>query len=301
MSNNNRKAIAIDGNSLLYRCFYATFKQLPYYAQHNIQPTNALNLFVYSILKLLTSNKYDYAIVAFDHGKRTFRTAKYDLYKDGRKPMPKELVVQLPEIKMSPELMGVLGMSLENYEADDLIGSFAKLMNKNNVSVEIYSSDRDMLQLVNELNEIKLIKTGVSVFDDINIDNFKTKFFELTPNQVVDYKGIAGDSSDHLKGIAGIGPKTAASLLKQYGSLEGIYDHINELPAKIQTKMNDYKQQAFDCKELATIYKDLFNENELDMFATKAPNFDKLFELTKKHNLNFLDSFIRNIQTLYKK
>ena len=77
MSNNNRKAIAIDGNSLLYRCFYATFKQLPYYAQHNIQPTNALNLFVYSILKLLTSNKYDYAIVAFDHGKRTFRTGIY--------------------------------------------------------------------------------------------------------------------------------------------------------------------------------------------------------------------------------
>ena len=259
MSNNNRKAIAIDGNSLLYRCFYATFKQLPYYAQHNIQPTNALNLFVYSILKLLTSNKYD-------------------LYKDGRKPMPKELVVQLPEIKMSPELMGVLGMSLENYEADDLIGSFAKLMNKNNVSVEIYSSDRDMLQLVNELNEIKLIKTGVSVFDNINIDNFKTKFFELTPNQVVDYKGIAGDSSDHLKGIAGIGPKTAASLLKQYGSLEGIYDHINELPAKIQTKMNDYKQQAFDCKEIEKNYKDLFNENELDMYATKVPNFDKLFK-----------------------
>ena len=142
----SKKAIAIDGNCLMYRCFYATFKQLEYYQKHNLKPLNVFNLFVYSILKLINTKNYDYGIIAFDHSKHTFRSEKYDKYKEGRKPMPEALASQLSLVKDSPKLMGILGMEIPNYEADDIIGSFTKLMNKNNVEVEIYSSDRDMLQ-----------------------------------------------------------------------------------------------------------------------------------------------------------
>ena len=178
----NKKAIAIDGNSLMYRCFYATYNQLEYYQKHNLKPMNAFNLFVYSILKLINANHYDYAVIAFDHGKTTFRTEKYEKYKEGRKPMPDGLVSQLEDIKNSAKLMGIIGMELPRYEADDIIGSFANLMNKNNVEVEIYSSDRDMLQLVNNLTKVMMFKYGVSVTDEYNTTNFKDKFMIYPPS-----------------------------------------------------------------------------------------------------------------------
>ena len=275
----SKKAIAIDGNCLMYRCFYATFKQLEYYQKHNLKPLNVFNLFVYSILKLINTKNYDYGIIAFDHSKHTFRSEKYDKYKEGRKPMPEPLA--------------------SHYEADDIIGSFAKLMNKNNVEVEIYSSDRDMLQLVNDLTSVMLLKSGVSVVDEFNKMNFSEKFMGLKPDQITDFKGMAGDNSDHLKGIEGIGPKTAANMLLKYGNIDNIYIHLDELPPKTKVCLLQNKQQAMDCKELATIYKDLFNERVLEDFNLRTILYDDLYKFADDNNLNQLKNYIKKIEKLF--
>ena len=295
----HKKAIAIDGNCLMYRCFYATFKQLEYYQKNNLKPLNVVNLFIYSILKLINSKNYDYGVIAFDHSKHTFRSEKYDKYKEGRKPMPDALVSQLPLVKDSPKLMGILGMEIPNYEADDIIGSFAKLMNQNGVEVEIYSSDRDMLQLINGLTSVMLLKSGVSVVDEFNKINFSEKFMGLKPEQITDFKGMAGDSSDHLKGIEGIGPKTAANMLIKYGNIDNIYLHIDELTPKAKTSLLENKQQALDCKELATIYKDLFNEKAMEEFNLTTILYDELYKLADENNLNQLKNYIRKIEKLF--
>ena len=295
----NKKAIAIDGNCLMYRCFYATFKQLEYYQKHNLKPLNVFNLFVYSILKLINTKNYDYGIIAFDHSKHTFRSEKYDKYKEGRKPMPEPLASQLSLVKDSPKLLGILGMEIPNYEADDIIGSFTKLMNKNNVEVEIYSSDRDMLQLVNDLTSVMLLKSGVSVVDEFNKMNFSEKFMGLKPDQITDFKGMAGDNSDHLKGIEGIGPKTAANMLLKYGNIDNIYTHLDELSPKTKVCLLQNKQQAMDCKELATIYKDLFNERVLEDFNLRTILYDDLYKLADDNNLNQLKNYIKKIEKLF--
>lgn len=292
----NKKALAIDGNSLMYRCFYATHNQLEYYQKNNLKPLNAFNLFVYSVLKLINSNHYDYAMIAFDHGKTTFRTEKYEKYKEGRKPMPIELVSQLNDIKKIPSLLGIIGMELPRYEADDIIGSFVKLMNKNNVEVEIYSSDRDMLQLVSNLTKVKLLKSGVSIIDEYNTNNFKEKFMGLTPEQIIDYKGIAGDGSDHLKGIPGIGPKTAVNMLLKYGNIENLYIHIDELTEKTKTNLLNNKQQAIDCKELATIVTNLFDDKIIDEFLRKPIQYDELYKIANENNLNHLKKYIEKFK-----
>ena len=295
----HKKAIAIDGNCLMYRCFYATFKQLEYYQKNNLKPLNVVNLFIYSILKLINSKNYDYGVIAFDHSKHTFRSEKYDKYKEGRKPMPDALVSQLPLVKDSPKLMGILGMEIPNYEADDIIGSFAKLMNQNGVEVEIYSSDRDMLQLINDLTSVMLLKSGVSIVDEFNKINFSEKFMGLKPEQITDFKGMAGDSSDYLKGIEGIGPKTAANMLIKYGNIDNIYLHIDELTPKAKTSLLENKQQALDCKELATIYKDLFNEKAMEEFNLTTILYDELYKLADENNLNQLKNYIRKIEKLF--
>lgn len=295
----NKKAIAIDGNCLMYRCFYATFKQLEYYQKNNLKPLNVFNLFVYSVLKLLNNKHFDYGIIAFDHSKHTFRSDKYDKYKEGRKPMPEALISQLPLVKYSPKLMGILGIEIPNYEADDIIGSFTKLMNKNNVEVEIYSSDRDMLQLVNDLTSVMLLKSGVSVVDEFNKTNFSEKFLGLKPEQITDFKGMVGDSSDNLNGIEGIGPKTAANMLLKFGNIDNIYNHLDELTPKTKASLLENKQQAIDCKELATIYKELFNEKVLEDFDLKTILYDDLYKIASDNNLNQLKNYINKIEKLF--
>lgn len=210
--------------------------------------------------------------------------------------MPNELFSQLEDIKSSVKLMGIYSYELDNYEADDLIGSYAKLMNSNNVSVDIYSSDRDMLQLINDLTCVKLLKTGVSIFDEYNSQNFKSKFFELNPCQITDFKGISGDSSDCLKGVEGIGPKTTVKLLLKYQTIDNLYQHLDELQDNLKQKLINFKQQVYDCKDLATIHNSLFNNENIDKFVLNPINFNALLNLTDKYHLNTLNKFIRKLK-----
>ena len=283
-----KKAFAIDGNCFMYRCFYGTLNQLAYYEKNNLQPLNAFNLFVQQVLRMINNGEYEYGVIAFDLSKHTFRTDKYEKYKAGRNPMPDPMRSQLPLIKDAVDHLGIYRGERENYEADDVIGSFSRIMNLNNIPVDIYTSDRDMLQLVTPLTTVRMLKNG-GIFDDFTYENFSQKFMGLTPEQITDYKGIAGDSSDNLPGVVGIGPKTAAALLKEFKHLENIYDNIDKLSsAKQKEKFINCKQQAIDCKELATIFCNLFEEVDANMFIIKPIDKEYLIEVAKKHNLNKL-------------
>ncbi|MCF0227594.1 MAG: 5'-3' exonuclease [Malacoplasma sp.] len=283
-----KKAFAIDGNCFMYRCFYGTLNQLAYYEKNNLQPLNAFNLFVQQVLRMINNGEYEYGVIAFDLSKHTFRTDKYEKYKAGRNPMPDPMRSQLPLIKDAVDHLGIYRGERENYEADDVIGSFSRIMNLNNIPVDIYTSDRDMLQLVTPLTTVRMLKNG-GIFDDFTYENFSQKFMGLTPEQITDYKGIAGDSSDNLPGVVGIGPKTAAQLLREYKHLENIYDNIDKLSsAKQKEKFINCKQQAIDCKELATIFCNLFEEVDANMFIIKPIDKEYLIEVAKKHNLNKL-------------
>lgn len=288
-----KKAIVIDGNSLVYRMFYATFSLAEYSINHNQQPVNALKLMIDTVFRLLKNN-YTYGLVAFDHGKKTLRHDVYEEYKSGRKKMPDELVSQLPLIKEALEYMGMNIISQEGIEADDFIGSFAKLMSKNDIHVDIYSSDKDMLQLVDENIFVNIIKTGLSDIVINTISNFANLNYGLNPNQIVDYKGIVGDSSDNLPGVKGIGLKTCIKLLEKYNNLENIYENLNDLTPVNRQKFLDSRDSAFMCKKLATIDTSLFDNENINNFLFKKKNLSLLKSMIKKYNINGLDKYLDN-------
>lgn len=290
----NKKGVVVDGNSLIYRCYYGSLNQLDYYKKHGIEPANAIKLFLNIIFRILENKNYDYALVAFDHAKKNIRHEDFEDYKAGRQKMPEDLVIQLPKIVEYVSAFGIKAMSLEGFEADDLIGSFANVMNKNDVDVEIYSSDKDMLQLVNDATLVNLFKVGVTDIQTINNTNFEENYFGLKPSQVVDFKGISGDSSDNLKGIPGIGPKTAAELLKKYDTLENIFANVESLPLKQQEKFKENIEHALLCKKLATINKTIFDNKEVNEFLKNPTDMKTLEEIIKKHNFSGFDKYLKN-------
>ncbi|MDR1991680.1 MAG: 5'-3' exonuclease [Mycoplasmataceae bacterium] len=288
----SKQAIVIDGNSLIYRVFYATNNQLNYYKQHNLQPVNALKLVLLIVLKLLSENTYDYALMAFDHEKKTLRHEIYTEYKAGRKPMPDDLYSQLALIKDAMEIIGVKTLSIPQIEADDIIGSYAKLMNENQVNVEIFTSDKDLLQLVNERTNVNLFKTGISQITKVTLANFSDHFFGLQPSQVCDFKGISGDSSDNLAGVKGIGPKTASELISKFGSLEKIYESIDQLSIAQQTKFKATVDLANMCKRLSIIETNILPNYSTENFIKKPIN-QKLFkELVERYHFTGLTKYL---------
>jgi len=287
-----KKAIVIDGNSLVYRVYWATSKMLDYYKQHNLTPTNAVNMFIRSILNMLKVDHYDYVYIAFDHAKHTFRSDMLDEYKANRKPMPQELLVQLPIINLMLDTLGIVHESREGFEGDDLVGSFCQLMNSQGVVTEVFSSDKDMLQLVNELTHVNLIKNGGKV-DKHTVENFGQLYFGLTPSQVVDFKAIVGDGSDNFKGIKGIGPKSAANLLKKYGSFANIYNNLHELAEKQKQKFVECKADGELCFQIASIKRDLFVDKPIEDFIKKPADDEQFKKMCNEYELpGLLDHYL---------
>ncbi len=243
---------------------------LDYYHKNQIQATNAVNLFIKAVIKLTRLENYDYVFVAFDHKKTTFRNEKLEEYKANRKPMPDDLRSQLPIIHAFLDSLGIYHLSQEGYEADDLIGSYCNLMNKNNIKVEVFTSDKDMLQLVNELTNVNLFKTGISETVKHELSNFANLYHGLTPKQVVDFKAIVGDGSDNFCGIKGIGPKTAIDLLIKYGSFQNIYNNLAQLTSTQAKKFIDNKACGELCYDIATIRCNLFENKVIDEFVKKS-------------------------------
>lgn len=238
--------VLIDGNSLLNRAFYAT----PMFTTSSGQPTNAIFGFTKLLLKILSDKKPDYIIVAFDLKAPTFRHKIYDEYKATRKGMPDELAIQVEPLKSLLSEMKVAMCSLEGYEADDIIGTLSA---KYDVHSYIYTGDRDTYQLVDDKTDVCFTKRGVSDILNLNRSNF-SEFTDLdNPLQVVDLKSLMGDKSDNIPGVAGIGEKTAYELIKKYGSLDSIYENIDEIKGALKDKLIAGKEIAYLSYKLAKI------------------------------------------------
>lgn len=295
---NNKKALVIDGNSLMYRMFYATRNLAEYAVANNIVPVNAVKLMLEKCLKLRNQN-YDYCLVAFDYGKKTFRHEQFKEYKDGRHQMPIELVNQIPLIKKSLEMIGFMHIALQDYEADDLIGTFCNLMSKNGIHVDVYSSDKDMLQLVNQYTYVHLIKNS-STNDVINtIDNFSNLNNGLTPKQIIDYKAIVGDKSDNICGVKGVGEKTGIDLLLKYQSLDNIYQNLESLSKSLQTKFIESKEKAQMFREIIAINCCVNHEifNQIDNFKINQIDINSLKQFLYEYKINNLEKYLVSEQT----
>ncbi len=248
------KIILVDGNNLLFRSYYATAYNGNFMKNSKGFPTNALFGFANMMHKIIEEEKPTYIMVAFDKGK-TFRHDKYDFYKQGRIETPNELKLQFPKAKELLNAMGIKYYEIDNYEADDIIGTFAEYCNKDpNFIGTIISSDKDLLQLISNDIDIKLLKQ--KDYLRYNEDTF-TKEYGIKPINIIDLKALMGDASDNIPGVKGIGEKTALKLLQEYKTLDGIYEHIDEIKGKTKEKLVNDKDNAYMSYEIATIYKEV--------------------------------------------
>ena len=239
------KLVLIDGNSLINRAFYAT----PPLSAKDGTPTNAVYAFVNMLVRIIGDIKPRYMLVAFDRKEPTFRHEMYADYKGTRKPMPEDLRPQIDLMKKVLDTMGISRYEQAGIEADDIIGSMAKRYKGDTI---IITGDKDSFQLVDETTSVYFTRRGITETDIYSNENFKEKT-GIEPIQIIDLKSMMGDSSDNIPGIAGVGEKTALSLVEKYGSLENLYSHIDELSGKLKEKVENSKDIAYLSKTLATI------------------------------------------------
>lgn len=239
------KLVLIDGNSLINRAFYAT----PPLSAKDGTPTNAVYAFVNMLVRIIGDIKPRYMLVAFDRKEPTFRHQMYADYKGTRKPMPEDLRPQIDLMKKVLDTMGISRYEQAGIEADDIIGSMAKRYKGDTI---IITGDKDSFQLVDETTSVYFTRRGITETEIYSNENFKEKT-GIEPIQIIDLKSMMGDSSDNIPGIAGVGEKTALSLVEKYGSLENLYSHIDELSGKLKEKVENSKDIAYLSKTLATI------------------------------------------------
>ena len=284
------KIILVDGNNLLFRSYYATAYNGNFMNNSKGFPTNALFGFVNMINKIVAEENPVYMLVAFDKGK-TFRHEKYTEYKGGRGETPDELKKQFPIAKELLTAMGIKYYEIDNYEADDIIGTFSHMCdNDPNYQGLIISSDKDLLQLISDEVEMKLLKSKDYI--RYNKDSFKEEW-GIDPIKVVDLKALMGDTSDNIPGVKGIGEKTALKLLQTYSTLDGIYENIDNISGKLQEKLITDKENAYMSYDLATIYTKVPLEINLEDIKYKECDKEKLIAIYE--DLEFY-SFLKKIK-----
>lgn len=284
------KIILVDGNNLLFRSYYATAYNGNFMNNSKGFPTNALFGFVNMINKIVAEEKPIYMLVAFDKGK-TFRHEKYTEYKGGRGETPDELKKQFPIAKELLTAMGIKYYEIDNYEADDIIGTFSHMCdNDPNYQGLIISSDKDLLQLISDEVEMKLLKSKDYI--RYNKESFKEEW-GIDPIKVVDLKALMGDASDNIPGVKGIGEKTALKLLQTYSSLDGVYESIDNISGKLKEKLINDKENAYMSYDLATIYTKVPLEINLEDIKYKECDKEKLISIYE--DLEFY-SFLKKIK-----
>lgn len=286
------KIILVDGNNLLFRSYYATAYTGNLMKNSKGFPTNALFGFINMINKIIEEEKPIRMVVAFDKGK-TFRHEKYDFYKGGRSETPDELKLQFPIAKELLGYMGIKSYEIDNYEADDIIGTFARLCNEDdNYIGTIISSDKDLLQLISPQVDIKLLKQKDYI--RYNVNTFK-EAYGIDPINIIDLKALMGDASDNIPGVKGIGEKTALKLLHEYKTLDGIYENIESIKGSTGNKLREHKDEAYMSYKIATIVTDVPMEINMDDIIVKDIDYNKLNKLYEE--LEFY-SFLKKINTV---
>lgn len=271
------KLAILDGNSLIYRAFYA----MPDLTNSEGIHTNAIYGFINMVFKIQKEFSPDYIISTFDRKAPTFRHLQYDEYKAGRKKMPQELAQQLPYLKQFLKFYGIKSYEMDGYEADDLIGTLSVYAEKQDMEVFIVTGDRDALQLATDNVKIVINKKGIT--DTIIYDrNRIIEDLGVTPQEFIDVKGLMGDKSDNIKGVPGIGEKTAYKLIKEYKSVENVLDNIDKLRGKkLKENLIEFREQAIFSKNLATIVTAIPVELEVSDVKPNIPidfnNLEKLF------------------------
>ena len=272
----SERIVIIDGNSLINRAYYAM--QKPMITKDGIY-TQGIFGFINMLNKIIGDYEPAYLTVAFDLKAPTFRHLEYDAYKAGRKPMPPELVMQMPLLKEVLAAMRIKTLELEGYEADDIIGTAARLAEEADIEPLIITGDKDALQLATDKTKILITKKGISEFALFDYDKM-VEHYGLTPAQFIDLKGLMGDSSDNIPGIPGIGEKTGIALLKQFDSVENLLARADEItkPA-LRKKVEENAQLAVLSKRLATINRFVPIELDFEKMRVGEPDYDKLIAL----------------------
>lgn len=280
------KMILVDGNAILHRAFHA----LPPLTNKDGKLTNAVYGFFSMILKIKADLRPDYLIVCFDRPKPTFRQELYVGYQAQRPAMDDGLLPQIAIVHEGLERAGAPIFEVDGYEADDLIGTLSVQAvedNKEDIQVIILSGDRDLLQLVN--HKVKVLAPIIGMTKMILFDsNVVEEKYGLRPEQIVDYKALRGDSSDNYPGVAGVGQKTASSLLQKYGSLECIYEHLDEIPQKLAQKLAEGAEAAGLAKKLAQIVLDAPVSLDLRKASLENLNKEGLRQFFREHGFKSL-------------
>ncbi|WP_461615653.1 DNA polymerase I [Clostridium sp. Marseille-QA1073] len=286
------RLLILDGNSLLYRAFYA----MPALTNSEGIYTNAVYGFTNMLFKMIEDIKPDYIVTAFDRAAPTFRHVEYDEYKAGRKKMPDELGMQFPIVKDLLQKMAINIFEIDGYEADDLIGTLSVFAEENNIEVYIVTGDKDALQLATDNVKIVINKKGMTE-KEIYDKNRMIEEFGVTPKQFIDVKGLMGDKSDNIPGVPGIGEKTAFKLIKEYGSIENLLQNLENVSGKkLKENLIEHSEQAIFSKKLATIITDVPVEMNLNSIRSKKEYDNKgLKELFHKLQFKSLLSKIDNI------
>lgn len=289
-----KKVILVDGNNLMFRSFYATAYSGSIMRNSKGFPTNGLFGFVNMMNKIIHEENPNYILVAFDIGK-TFRHEQYEDYKGGRDETPNELKMQFPVAKEILTAMGIKYLEVPGYEADDIIGTYAREIDEaEGYEGLIVSSDKDLLQLISNKVTVKLLKSKDYIM--MTPDVFK-ETYGVEPARMVDLKGLMGDASDNIPGVKGIGEKTAIKLLKQYETLENLYEHIESLTGATYNKLVDGRDSAFKSREIATIYREVPVNLTLEDISFKYQYTEELIDL---YNELGFHSFIKKADITYK-
>ncbi|CAD5901038.1 MAG: DNA polymerase I [Carnobacterium sp.] len=288
------KLLLIDGSSIAFRAFYAIPGSLDRFMNKNGLHTNALFSFHRMLDNEMKKEQPTHVLVAFDAGKTTFRNAFYDAYKDGRQKTPGEFKEQMPYLRDLLEGFGIPHYELDNYEADDIIGTLATVVDPNEFDVVVVSGDRDLTQLAKENVRVDITIKGVSEIEE-NTPAYLMEKYGIEPHQIIDMKGLAGDSSDNIPGVTNIGEKTALKLLHEFGSVEGVYENIDGMkPSKRKENLINDKEQALLSKKLATIEVDAPLEIKVDELLYTGKDVGKLIEFYKEMDFK---SFLKDLDT----
>lgn len=288
------KLVLIDGSSVAFRAFFALHNQLERFKNRNGLHTNALYGFHNMIEKILKEEHPTHVLVAFDAGKTTFRNEFFEEYKAGRAKTPGEFTEQMPYLRELLQGLGIPYYELQNYEADDIIGTLSTQVDEKEFDVVIVSGDRDLTQLAKENVKVDITVKGVSEVKTYTVESIKEEY-GLAPLQIIDMKGLAGDKSDNIPGVTKIGEKTALSLLHQYGTVESLYEHIDEMKeSKRKENLLNEKETALLSKKLATIMTTVPLNLTLQDLVYKGPDTKKLIDFYKEMDFK---SHLRQLDT----